>query len=166
MHRHHVPPLSATPVIPHYRFARWWKPNDPRARVYRRPPFFDSAEPASKCIGAHFHPPFFIIDITRPDILRAKITGQRTEYNRRICGPRRSRGRIEEEGVYIYIYISVRSRSSRYLRAADSLLRCVVKRGGFWVDFRIMDSISPYPSTLLLIFLKSKRSNRSNERIF
>lgn len=40
-HHHHVPPLSVTPVIPHYRFARWWKPNDPRARVYR-PPFFDS----------------------------------------------------------------------------------------------------------------------------
>lgn len=53
-----IPPLSATPVIPHYRFARWWKPNDPRARVYR-PPFFHS-EPASKCIGAHFHPPFLL----------------------------------------------------------------------------------------------------------
>lgn len=47
---HHVPPLSATPVIPHYRFARWWKPNDPRARVYR-PPFLDSASLASKVVS-------------------------------------------------------------------------------------------------------------------
>lgn len=91
-------------------------------------------------------PAVFIIDITRPDILRAKITGQRTEYNRRICGPRGGKGSRRRD-----VYISARSRSSRYLRP-DTLL----KRGDFWPTSELWIQYRGARSSFTY-FLKSKR---------